>query len=108
MLSERLTKLRLNKKRTQQNMADYLGITRPAYTEYESGKRKPDYATLKKIADYFNVNTDYLLGRNDSDKLEDPDTELSEIDKEIMREFRKLAPEDQAYVVDLIKRIQRK
>ncbi|MED4885052.1 MULTISPECIES: helix-turn-helix transcriptional regulator [Bacillus] len=63
MLAERLIKLRKQKKRTQQDMADYLGITRPAYTAYERGTRQPDYDTLEKLADYFEVSTDYLLGR---------------------------------------------
>jgi transcriptional regulator with XRE-family HTH domain len=35
---------------------------------YEQGKREPDYATLEKIANYFDVTTDYLLGRTDNPK----------------------------------------
>ncbi len=65
MLSDRLSKLRTKNKKTQQDMADLLGITRPAYTAYESGTRKPDYETLQKLADYFEVSVDYLLGRTD-------------------------------------------
>lgn len=63
MLAQRLKELRNRKKRTQQDVAKYLGLTRPAYTAYESGSRNPDYDTLIKIADYFDVTTDYLLGR---------------------------------------------
>ncbi|MCU6798033.1 helix-turn-helix domain-containing protein [Paenibacillus sp. WQ 127069] len=65
MKPDRLTKMRNNLNKTQQDMANYLGITRPAYTAYESGNRKPDYATLEKIADFFDTSTDYLLGRTD-------------------------------------------
>ncbi|NLK53214.1 MAG: helix-turn-helix transcriptional regulator [Syntrophomonadaceae bacterium] len=65
MLSERLKDLRAAKKKKQHEVADYLGITRPAYTAYESGNRQPDFETLQKLADYFNVSTDYLLGRTD-------------------------------------------
>jgi len=46
-------------------MSLLLGITRPAYTAYEMGKRQPDYETLIKLADYFNVTVDYLLGRTE-------------------------------------------
>lgn len=65
MLAERLKKLRKTKKKTQQDVADYLGITRPAYTAYEQGNRNPDYDLLSKLANYFDVSTDYLLGREE-------------------------------------------
>jgi len=63
MLSDRLVKLRKVHNYTQQRVADYLGITRPAYTAYERGTRQPDYETLLKLADYYDVTIDYLLGR---------------------------------------------
>ncbi|MFD2614466.1 helix-turn-helix domain-containing protein [Paenibacillus gansuensis] len=64
MFADRLSILRTNKKLTHQDMADRLGITRQAYGNYESGKREPDYETLQKLADLFNVSLDYLLGRD--------------------------------------------
>lgn len=63
MLSSRLRELRDEADATQQDVANYLGITRPAYTGYETGLRQPDLGTLTRLADYFNVTTDYLLGR---------------------------------------------
>lgn len=68
MLAQRLKELRIRKKKTQQDIAKYLGLTRPAYTAYESGTRNPDYDTLIKIADYFDVSLDYLLGREERNK----------------------------------------
>lgn len=65
MLSERLIFERKRKKLTQERVADYLGITRPAYTAYERGSRQPDYEILKKLAELYEVSTDYLLGRTD-------------------------------------------
>lgn len=65
MLSKRLMTIRKKKHKTQQETADYLGITRPAYTAYESGSRTPDHENLIKLADYFNTSVDYLLGRTD-------------------------------------------
>ncbi|WP_338749864.1 helix-turn-helix transcriptional regulator [Bacillus sp. FJAT-52991] len=66
MFPKRLKSLRLSKKLTQQNMADLLGITRQGYGKYESAQSEPDNETLQKIADYFDVTTDYLLGRSDN------------------------------------------
>ena len=58
----RLKELRKLKKATQDDVAKYLGISRPAYTAYEAGKREPDDETKIKLANYFNVTVDYLLG----------------------------------------------
>ncbi|HIY57283.1 MAG TPA: helix-turn-helix transcriptional regulator [Candidatus Tetragenococcus pullicola] len=65
MFHIRIKELRKEKKYTQQEVADKLGITRPAYTAYETGKRKPDFDTLKVLASLFEVSTDYLLGKID-------------------------------------------
>lgn len=59
----KLKALRLQSQKTQQEVANELGISRPTYSRYESGDREPDYNTLVKIADYFNVSIDDLLLR---------------------------------------------
>ena len=56
-------KLRTEKKITQEKISSDLKISRSNYSRYENGKREPDFKTLKKLADYFNVSIDYLLGR---------------------------------------------
>lgn len=63
MLAERLRELRLSSKLTQNDLAQLLHITREAYTMYETGKRQLSYDSLCKIADYYQVSTDYLLNR---------------------------------------------
>ncbi|MFJ7842038.1 helix-turn-helix domain-containing protein [Lysinibacillus sphaericus] len=65
MLSIRLKALRTQQRKTQQEMADLLGITRQGYAKYENNLGEPDNSTLSKLADYFEVSTDYLLGRTD-------------------------------------------
>ncbi|MFD2172429.1 helix-turn-helix domain-containing protein [Tumebacillus lipolyticus] len=61
VLAERLRALRMARGWTQNYLAESLGITRPAYTAYESGSRKPNYETLQAIARIFNVTLDTLL-----------------------------------------------
>lgn len=61
--SEMLKKLREERHLSQKDVADYLGITRQAIASYELAKREPDYEVLRKLADYFGVSVDYLLGR---------------------------------------------
>ena len=50
---------------SQEALAGALGISYSAYRRYESGEREPDASTLWKIADYYTVTVDYLLGRSD-------------------------------------------
>lgn len=58
-------KLRTSSRLTQNEMAEKLGISRSTIGMYETGAREPDFETLEKIADYFNVDTDFLLGRTE-------------------------------------------
>ncbi|MCL2853538.1 MAG: helix-turn-helix domain-containing protein [Defluviitaleaceae bacterium] len=51
-------------------MAEYLGIVERAYQMYEYGKREPNHETTIKLADFFEVSTDYLLGRSDNPKFQ--------------------------------------
>lgn len=62
--SERLKQLRLLLGCTQSQMADLLEITARGYRNYELGAREPELSTLIKLADYFEVSLDDLVGRN--------------------------------------------
>ncbi len=67
MLGERLNKLRRNKGLTLKELGDILNLGESTLSMYENDKRSPDYETLKRIADFFDVSLDYLLGRKDTD-----------------------------------------
>lgn len=56
--------LREQKKKSQTEMAEILHISRQAYNFYENGQREPKIDMLLKMADYFGVSVDYLLGRS--------------------------------------------
>lgn len=57
--------LRTKKSVTQLTIAEYLDVTPRTIRFYETGERKPDFDGLIKLADYFNVSIDYLVGRSD-------------------------------------------
>ena len=61
----RLRELRQNKGMTQAELAKALALGESTISFYEADKREPDYQTLKAVADFFGVTTDYLLGRTD-------------------------------------------
>ena len=61
--------LELRGKRTQEEFAKFLGISRPTVGFYESGQRLPDALVLRQIAEKCNVSTDWLLGLSNSKDL---------------------------------------
>ncbi len=58
--------LRIKSGLTQQEMADKLNISRSSIGMYENGEREPSFELLEIIADYFNVDMNYLLGKKES------------------------------------------
>ena len=61
----RLRDLREDQDKTQQEIADVLNMHRSVYRRYESGERETPAWVVVKLADYYKVSTDYLLGRTD-------------------------------------------
>lgn len=66
----KLLELRKTKGVNQQEVADYIGVDRSTYTRYERGNTNPDPDTLKKLAEYFSVSVDFLLGLDDTPNRE--------------------------------------
>lgn len=65
MLGNRIRELRNLKDITQEDLSKIIGVTTSMVGMYETDARNPSYEVLKKIADYFEVTTDYLLGRTE-------------------------------------------
>lgn len=66
MFDKRLKKLRTDKELSQKALSDILGISPSTVAMYEQGRRTPDNEMLKKIANFFNVSVDFLLGNSNS------------------------------------------
>lgn len=62
-LGGKLKELRLNMGLTQEELAAKLGLSRVNYTRYENGKVNPDYETIIKLADFYEVSLDELFDR---------------------------------------------
>lgn len=65
----RLKELRIKNNLNQKELADKLGYKQNTISQWESGKRLMDSDTLEKIADFFGVSTDYLLGRKEKRQI---------------------------------------
>jgi transcriptional regulator with XRE-family HTH domain len=84
-MHERLAKLRKGKKLTQEQLAKNVGITRSALSQYETGARTPDYEIVQRLAEYFDVSIDYLVGRTGEPKTMNDKTEKHPAEK--LREY---------------------
>jgi transcriptional regulator with XRE-family HTH domain len=62
----RLRMLRESKGMTQEDLAKALNISRSRLASYEQGQREPGFELLEEIADFFNVDMNYILGKEDS------------------------------------------
>lgn len=103
MIIERLKKLRKEGKLTQKDIATFLNISQPAYQQFESGKKKMNLETLEKLADYFNVSTDYLLGKTD---FPDIDLEVdidNAIDNSVAYDGTPITDNDREIIKDFLK-----
>jgi len=65
VFSMQLRKLRALKKVTQKQVAEATGLSERGYQSYELGEKEPSLGNIVKLADFFEVSTDYLLGRTD-------------------------------------------
>ena len=70
MIKERLKELRKERGLNQRELALYLKLSPSTIAMYETGQRIPDADTLEKLADYFNVSVDFILGRTDTPRPE--------------------------------------
>ncbi|MGR9047590.1 helix-turn-helix domain-containing protein [Halobacillus faecis] len=100
--SNRLKRCRQIKKEenpnwTQDYIARQIGVARTTYTAYERGTKIPTLDTVNKIADLFDVSTDYLLGRSDiTDYQVDKSNEFDSI-KEVNKLMDQYGIEDAAF-----------
>ena len=68
---KRLRELREENKLLQKNLAEYLHCSQVAYSRYELGTRDIPTEVLIKLAGFYNISVDYLLGLSDNRKISD-------------------------------------
>ncbi len=68
MVFKNIKNLREDNDKTQNELAEYLNIKQTTYSKYELGKINIPIEALMKLADYYNVTVDYLVGRESKKK----------------------------------------
>ncbi len=120
--SKRLKMLRDKKGLTQQDIANVLGVGRATIAGYETKGKQPDYEKLVKLADFFNVSIDYLIGRTDIKNKADEITLAVEDDPELFdfwnelkeredlqllfKQTKSLSPKEIRQIIRIIKAIE--
>lgn len=91
-----LKRLRNKSNLTQRQVAEAVGIGLQAYSYYEKGERQPQFQTLCKLADFFDVTVDELLGRTTEPQLFDN----ARVERpEILELYESLTPELQEHAL---------
>ena len=67
--TQRLKELRSGAGLTQKELAETVGVTERGYRGYESGSNLPNMVVLLKLADFYQVSLDYLVGRSDDPEV---------------------------------------
>ena len=93
-----LKKLREYRGLTQQELSRDLHVAPSAVGLWEQGRRLPDYANLRRIARYFGVTTDYLLGNEVVPPTSDDENRL-------LDQYRQLTANDKQFVHEMIDRL---
>lgn len=89
-LGSNIRRLRERAGLSQKDLSSHIGVSNAVLSRYELDDRKPDFDTLEKIADYFEVSIDYLFGRTDKKQASAKhDVELTDYQKEVLEFFDK-------------------
>ena len=107
--AERLVTLRKAKGISQKEVAVCLRVAVSTMSNYENGVHEPDFETLCKLADYYDVSTDYLLGRSScigSGEREEQQLPYSKLREQLFFETEKLS-ENNLYTMEKIMHIMK-
>lgn len=99
-----LRQIRKQNKLTQAQVAEYLKLTPVGYGNYETGRTEPNLETLTKLADFYSVSVDYIIGHNLNDGL----GYLTDLEKELLKAFRTLKDTSKHVVLGFTINEQRK
>lgn len=106
-LSDNLKKIREEYKLTKKELCEKTGISERAYLTYEFGEREPKVSVIEKLADFYNVSTDYLLGRTPvkqtATEIPDPfaNIDVSALEKRIIKQYTELDESTRALCIEL-------
>ena len=108
MIGNTLKKLRTNKGLTLQQMGEILEVSHMTYQRYEKNNCDVSTDMLAKIADFYGVTTDYLLGRETAPEQETlTSLNLTEKEKAFIRTYAELNPEKRSCFIEVLSNLSK-
>lgn len=107
-IGERIKTLREIRKMTQVRLALELGVTQETISGYETGRIRPSYDILVKMANCLNTSLDYLLGRTENILLSDYYKKLTEQENRLLHYFNLLSSQNRERVIGYIDALSEK
>lgn len=103
-MKEQLQQLRRSKGITQEEAADIFEVSLSSYQKYERDAISPSYDTLIKIADFYGVTTDFLLGRDNGSPLDEyaGTVNMSVLEREIIDGYFNLGDDTRKKFMDML------
>lgn len=105
MFGDRIKKLRDEKNISQFELSEFLGISQQALSKWENEKTEPDNDSLVKLANYFNVSTDYLLGNSETRQVDKPYDD--ELEKVLFSKAKDLTEDEKKTIINVINAIKK-
>lgn len=102
MFKLRLKDLRETKGISQKQLANFLNVSQGSVGNWESGTREPNFDIIKKIADYFDVSADYLIGRTDNPQ-QSIDQQLEGVEFALYGEIKELTDDEKQDILNFVK-----
>ena len=100
----RIKELREEHRLTQKELAEKIGVAQSNISRWEKEEMEPAAGFVVKLADYFEVSADYLLGRTDDlGAFVPPRSDLSQDEQQLLRCFRELPGSSQSLILSMVK-----
>lgn len=105
---DRLNELIKQKDITRNKLLMKLKLNKSSILMWEKRNSIPKQATLEKIADYFNVSTDYLLGKTDIAEITPiTESDLTKSERELLEFYKKTEDSDKAHIKALVRAVDK-
>lgn len=109
MFALKLKELRENLGLSQRALAVKLGVSQSTVGMWESSQREPNFKTIEELANFFDVTTDYLLGRTDNKKtVVDDDIGYDDFTYAMHNESKELTDEDKEMLLDMARMLKKR
>ena len=101
----RLKELRIQRNLLQKDVAEILNCSTPVYCRYEKGEREPPFVSIQKLAEFYGVTVDYLMGADTVEAPAQPAPPPQKKPDTIADYLSQLNPENRAFIEEMARKL---